>query len=160
MSFYFLLPKPPRKPKAKPAAAAAVPAAAGAAEGAGGGAVQQKQQQQQQHQSVPGTPVLGAAAPTAAGAAVAGQVQGSSPMLPGFSPRLPQAGAMLPGLSPAAGAAAGAEGLQHFSSGPLLAGLGPGGFPGVQAYPGGENMAGSQDLLQPGLGDDDGMMDV
>jgi hypothetical protein len=166
MSFYFLLPKPVRKPKAKPAAtpapAAETPASAAAAAGASGGGAAAAQQQQQQGQSVPGTPVVGAGTSAAAGA---------SPRLPGFSPGLPQAGAVLPGLLPAA--PAGSGGLQHYSSGPILGGLGvagggayPGfpvaGLSGVQGYPGEATLAGSQDLLQQGLGDslDEGMMDV
>jgi hypothetical protein len=65
-------------------------------------------------------------------------------------------------------------GLQPYGSGPLLpgiSGLSPGsgfnglqgaGMPGMQGYSGGAVMGGSQDLLQPGLGDglDDGMMEA
>jgi hypothetical protein len=85
---------------------------------------------------------------------------------------------MLPGLLPgsAAAGAEGMQGLQPFSSGPLLAGVGlgsgsgymglqgPGGMPAGQGgYLNAEGgLAGSQDLLQSGLGDgmDEGMMEA
>jgi hypothetical protein len=87
---------------------------------------------------------------------------------------------MLPGLLPgsAAAGAEGLQGLQPFSSGPLLAGVGlgmgaggaylgmqgPGGVPvGQGVYMNAEGgLAGSQDLLQSGLGDgmDEGMMEA
>jgi hypothetical protein len=83
----------------------------------------------------------------------------------------------LPGLGSAAAAAgSGAVGLQPYGSGPLLPGIsglspggGPGfsglqgsGMPGMQGYSGSAVLGGSQDLLQPGLGDslDDGMMEA
>lgn len=172
MSFYFLLPKPPRKASSKPKKAAAAAAVATPASSSG----QPAAAGQTAGQSVPGTPVL-------VGNAAAGQALRSSPMLPGASPSLPQAAEMLPGMvqqQPAAAASAGpgAASLQQYGSGPLLGSMAPqagnpdevfpGGFQGpalgVQAYSGGgSGVAGSEDLLQSGLGDsldDEGMMEV
>jgi hypothetical protein len=160
LSFYFLLPKQPRKPSTKPRSRA------GATGSSAAGGDQQWDE--------PGTPTLGS--PDGDGRHAAACMSspqfpgGSSPaLLPSGAGRPAAAGSRAPGGSgsaaaagggASASAAAGGNGLQQYGSGPLLPGMGLSGGPLSPALGFGAN------LLQPaayGLGmhdEDEDMMEL